>query len=387
MIAPEAPYPPYGGGALRAASLAGYLARRYALDLIVFREPGAPDPAGALPPGLFQRVDVLELPRHGRHPAARLWRNLGRAWRGAPPLNDRFGGFGGAIAAALRGRRYQIAVVEHLWCAPYLEQARPHGERVVLDVHNVESILLERCARLEPWPASAILRRFSRASAAAERRWLPLFDLVLASSAREAALIAPHVAPGRVCVYPNAIPVVPPPQVEEQPVLAFSGNLEYRPNRDAVRCFARRIWPRLRERWPELTWRLIGKNPEAVRRYVRGDARIEVTGPVEDAVRLLASARVVVAPLRAAAGTRLKILEAWAARRAVVSTSLGAEGLAAVDGEHLLIAETPEAFVASISRLLEGAELRARLGRAGRKLLEERYTWEKAWPALEAAGL
>ena len=83
----------------------------------------------------------------------------------------------------------------------------------------------------------------------------------------------------------------------------------------------------LRERWPGLVWRLVGKNPEAVRRIHSGDPRIEVIGPVDDAVRELARARVAVVPLLAGSGTRLKILEAWAAGLPVVSTTIGAEGL------------------------------------------------------------
>jgi glycosyltransferase involved in cell wall biosynthesis len=188
-------------------------------------------------------------------------------------------------------------------------------------------------------------------------------------------------------VYPNALPLVAEAEVREEHVIAFSGNLEYDPNVDAVRYFRGRIWPQLRSRWPKLVWRLIGKNPRAVARFLRGDSRIQLTGPVENAVGALAAAQVAIVPLRAGSGTRVKILEAWAASRPVVSTTLGAEGLQSTDGEHLILAEGPEEFAAAVTRLLESEELRKRLGRAGRRLYERNFTWEAAWSRLAEAGI
>ena len=104
-------------------------------------------------------------------------------------------------------------------------------------------------------------------------------------------------------IYPNALPEVAPPARQEGHEIAFSGNLEYQPNISAIRFFRDKIWPALRGR-PDLTWKIIGKNPEAVRGIIGGDPRIEVTGFVEDAIRSLASAQVAVVPLLAGSGTR-----------------------------------------------------------------------------------
>jgi polysaccharide biosynthesis protein PslH len=159
--------------------------------------------------------------------------------------------------------------------------------------------------------------------------------------------------------------------------------MEYHPNRNAVRYFRHSIWPELRERWPDLVWRLVGKNAAAVRPFTAGDARIEVFGEVDDAVRELARAQVAVVPLLAGSGTRLKILEAWAAGTPVVSTSLGAEGLPARDGEHLLIADGAADFTNAVSRLLTCKELRDTLGISGRVLMEKEFTWEIAGKNLD----
>ena len=182
FLAPESPYPLIGGGALRAASLLEYLAQSYAVDAIVFRTPGAPVD---LPAGLVDRLDTIELPRHSKQPAARVRRNGLRLLRRSPPLIDRFSGFGAQIAALLADRPpYDLGVIEHFWCAPYLEQIGPHCRRTILDLHNIESAWHLGCGKVAPWPQSIAYRIFERAALELERRWLPRYSLLLATSPR-----------------------------------------------------------------------------------------------------------------------------------------------------------------------------------------------------------
>ncbi len=387
LLAAECPYPLAGGGALRTAALAQYLAKHYDLDIAVFRQQGAPDPKSLLPPGLVRDLHVIPLPFHARGWLARSARNLRRLAQGAPPLTDRFGGFAQDLERFLAGRRYELAVVEHFWCAAYVEQLAPVAARVVLDLHNIESILHGWCAESEPWPASWAHRRFRAACRGLERRWLPRFSRLLVVSARDRELVREILPGARVDVYPNTIPRVALPAREPRESIVFSGNLEYHPNVTAVRFFRREIWPLLRDQWPQLTWELVGRNPEAVRKLVGDDPRIRLTGPVEDAVATLAGAKVAIVPLLAASGTRVKILEAWAAGVPVVSTSLGAEGLPCRQGEHLLVADRAQPFADSVSLLLTSTELGAELRQAGRELYEREFTWEAGWERLAEAGL
>ena len=383
VLSPEAPYPLVGGGALRTASLIQYLARTRPVDLILFRQPGDPAPAAHLPAGLARRVSVIPLPPTGRGPTARAVRNAVRLVRGVPPLVDRFSGFQRAVEQAIGGMRYGVGVIEHSWCAPYWEQVAPACRRTVLDLHNVESLLHARCAAVEG-PGTAFAHRLFRdASLALERTWLPRFSQVLTTSRYDAAA-AQAIAPGaHIAVYPNALPWVPQPERADEDVVVFSGNMEYHPNLGAVRFFRAEVWPLLRARWPALVWRLVGKNPAAVSRFTSGDPRIQVTGQVDDAVRELARARVAAVPLLTGSGTRFKILEAWSAGLPVVSTTLGAEGLPARDGEHLLLADGGPAFADAVTRVLENANLRRQLGQAGRLLLETEFTWDSAWKMLD----
>jgi len=381
FVAPECPYPVQGGGPLRSASLLEYLAARFSVHAIVFHQPGDPDPTHAIPPGRFEKIDVLELPRHSKHPLARALRNCRRLVRNIPPLMDRFGGFTEPIAALVAGNQYDIAVIEHFWCAPYADLLRSCSRRMILNLHNIESEW-HRSLAASAGPAQAwALQRFAAASAALEFKWLPKFDSLLVTCEQDAELARAMHSGASTLVYPNALPEIPAPPRQERPEVAFSGNLEYAPNVAAVRFFREKIWPALRSR-PGLTWKIIGKNPEAIRSIVGGDPRIEITGKVDDALKALASAQVAVVPLLAGSGTRIKILEAWAAGTPVVSTKIGAQGLGCRDQEHLLLADTPEQFTGAVSRLLDSSAERTQIGAAGRRLYEERYTWPKAWMAL-----
>jgi polysaccharide biosynthesis protein PslH len=382
MLAPETPYPMRGGGALRTASLLHYLAQAHHVDLVVFRQPGAANPSEAMPPGLVRRLTVIDLPANRRGLAARALRNSARMARRVPPLVDRFAGFDAHIAHAVEGRRYAVGVIEHSWCAGYHEAIAPVCEKTILDLHNVESVLHARCAATDP-PAAALAHRvFEIASLEFERRWLPRFSQVLAASESDSAAVSAVASAANVRVYPNAIPARPIPAETRRHAIVFSGNMEYHPNRGAVRFFRRQVWPQLRDSDPNLVWRLVGKNADAVRVFTEDDPRIEATGEVEDAITELARAEVAIVPLLAGSGTRLKILEAWSAATPVVSTSIGAEGLPVCDAEHLLLADGAEAFSHAITRLLKCTELRQRLGFSGRSLLEKEFTWEKAWDRL-----
>lgn len=379
VIAPEAPYPAVGGGALRTASLLEYLRTRYRLDVVTFREPGRPDPRPAFPPGIA--VQVIDLPANSRTPAARAARNVIRACRSVPPLIDRFGGFEVQLRTALEGRHFDVGVIEHFWCAPYAGLLRTICDRLVLDLHNVESVLASRQADAASGPVRLLARHFSGCYAGLEKRWIPVFDDVLVTSDIDAALV------GRGTVYPNAIPYICLPEVQKQNEIVFSGNMEYEPNLAAVRWFAKHVWPPLRERRTGLIWRLIGRNEQTVRSLLGGDDRIHIAGAVEDAVPELARAQAAIVPVVSGSGTRVKIIEAWAAGVPVISTTIGAEGIPAIPDEHLRIADTPGDFLRVIEEVLDSSEMQSRLGVAGRRLYERRLTWTAAWELLKKTGL
>jgi glycosyltransferase involved in cell wall biosynthesis len=251
---------------------------------------------------------------------------------------------------------------------------------VLLDLHNIESEWHQRIAGdgnlLWRWGQE----RFAAFYRKQEVFYFQRFDTVLTTSKREASALSTP----RSLVYRNAIPWAPVPNeaIFEPPSIAFSGNLEYAPNQQAIRWFARSVWPLLQRCHPTLEWRIIGKNPQAIRNQLDGLRNVVCTGPVADAIAVLAQSQIAIVPVLTGSGTRVKILEAWAARLPVVATTIGAEGLDAVPGLHFLLADSAAGFAASISQLLDAPDQRARIGIAGRRLYEENYTWDAAWNEL-----
>jgi glycosyltransferase involved in cell wall biosynthesis len=206
---------------------------------------------------------------------------------------------------------------------------------------------------------------------------------VSASQDREAIgdLAHVHVVPNGVdtALFPFAEPAERPARV------VFVGNLGYFPNVDAAGWFARQVLPLVVAARPGVTLSLVGARPaRAVRQLARRDPHVTLVGPVPEVRSHLAAAAVAVAPLRAGSGQQLKILEAMAAGTPVVATTTAAAGLEAVPGEHLLVADDPAAFSAHVVRLLDDSSLRVAMARRARRLVEERYSWERSARDLEA---
>ena len=384
FLTAESPYPLVGGGALRSASILEYLLARYDTDVFAFAQPG---PGRESESPLARRWTTVRLPFHPADTASRAVRNVGRLLRRVPPLVDRFSGFEDALRKAVWGEHYDVAVVEHFWCAPYAPVLRGHCERMVLDMHNVESVWHERSAEQASGAGAWAHRRFAREAEHLERKWIPHYDLVLVTSEPERAYVTNRLASGNVAVVKNTIPQRPLPSVPKRDEVVFSGNMEYAPNQGAARYFAREIWPMVSGRRTKTRWNLVGKSAGTLEAILETPARTAFVPDPEDAMIEIASAAVAVVPLLVGTGTRLKIVEAWAAGTPVVSTTLGAEGLDCVPGKDLLIADGPEAFAQSTLRVLEEPALAAALAIQGRARYEKAYSWASAWRALSTLNL
>jgi glycosyltransferase involved in cell wall biosynthesis len=161
-----------------------------------------------------------------------------------------------------------------------------------------------------------------------------------------------------------------------EPVLAFVGLMSYEPNADAALFFARRVLPLLQHEIPGVKFLIVGMDPTPSVRELHNGKSVFVTGAVPDVADYLLSCSVVVVPIRFAGGTRVKILEALAYRKAVVSTTIGAEGIEVESGKHLLLADSPEDLAKACTLLLKDSGLRRRLGEEGFNLIRDRYQWK-----------
>ncbi|HEY7976403.1 MAG TPA: glycosyltransferase, partial [Ktedonobacterales bacterium] len=214
-------------------------------------------------------------------------------------------------------------------------------------------------------------------------------DLVVVTSERERVALETLLPGRRICVVPNGVDVerFAPGSVTDEIAgrVVFTGSMDYHPNEQAARFFAEQCWPIIRRARPDATWFVVGANPPASVRRLADAPGVTVTGSVPETRSYLAQAQVAIAPLLVGGGTRLKILEALAMGKAMVSTGIGYEGLRLVPDEHLLIADAPEAFAQAVIRALDDASLRARLGAAGREVVVREYSWEQSGSILRRA--
>jgi glycosyltransferase involved in cell wall biosynthesis len=252
-----------------------------------------------------------------------------------------------------------------------------NGTPVVCVHHNVESALLQRRAAAQK---NLVMKRYLHFQAnlmqAEERSKCRQVALNVAVSSVDAARLA-AIAPGaKIAVVPNGVDTkVFQPSSSQGSGIVYVGGTTWFPNRDALHYFSESILPRIREREPEAAVRWVGRASEAEQTHFGSRHGIEMTGFVPTIQPYVHDAACFIVPLRIGGGTRLKILDAWAMGKAIVSTSVGCEGLEAVDGVNILIRDSPEEFAAAVSLVLRDDDLRRRLEEGGRSTAEAIYDW------------
>jgi glycosyltransferase involved in cell wall biosynthesis len=202
--------------------------------------------------------------------------------------------------------------------------------------------------------------------------------LTLAVSEVDRALLAALAPSARIAAIPTGVDTSyfrPEGWAESPADLVFTGSMDWYPNEDGILHFAKAILPAVLREVPEASLTVVGRKPSARLRAGLAGLPVHVTGRVEDVRPYVSKASVYVVPLRAGGGTRLKIFEALAMGKAVVSTTVGAEGLPLVPGEHFLGADDPDLFARAVVSLVRDPARRRALGAAGRRLVEQRYSW------------
>jgi sugar transferase (PEP-CTERM/EpsH1 system associated) len=296
------------------------------------------------------------------------------------------------VARLLATNSFDVIVADFLPPVVNLPERLPCP--VVLFTHNVEAEIWRRHATTAGNSVKRVLlaaqwRRMLRF----EREALSQFDLVLAVSdtdRRTLARLYPGALRAPVHVVRTGVDTAyftPRPSAARPAHLVFTGSMDWLPNEDAMVYFAGEILPRIRQAHPEVTLSIVGRTPTPTVSRLAQQQGIEVTGRVDDVRPHIADASVYVVPLRIGGGTRLKIFEAMAMGKAVVSTTIGAEGLPLTPGRDVLIADTPMQFAEAVSSLIRDGDARRRVEAAARRLVVDHYDWKAVAHDLEAALL
>jgi len=283
-------------------------------------------------------------------------------------------------------RQHLETLVRELRCdvsvCDFLDAAVNFPERLnvpaVLFQHNVESEIWRRHFETAGNPAKKLLYGMEfRKMLRYEQNALHRFQHVIAVSEHDRSLMAQWVEDDRITVVPTGVDLAQyapgPTALEPGPLVSFVGAMDWEPNVDAVEYFCSEVWQAIKTEVPEARFRIVGRNP--VRRVEKwASEAIEVTGRVPSVVEHLRQSAVVIVPLRIGGGTRLKIYEAMAAGKAVVSTTVGAEGLDVHHGRDIILADNPRAFAQAVIMLLRDDDLRRRYERAAAETAA-RYDW------------
>ncbi len=382
------PYPPNKGDKIRSFHLLRHLSESHAIHLGAFvDDPEDWRHAGALD-AFCASVRLVPLdPRRAK------LRSLSGLLSGdpltLPYYRDRE--MATWVAATLAREKVERAVVYSSAMAQYLLGPDHARLRRVIDFVDVDSDKWLQYAGTKAWPMSWLFRREGRTLLAFDRRVAAAFDHSLFVSSAEAALfrrLAPEAA-DRVGHYNNGVDVEafspdrgwPSPFGEGELPILFTGAMDYWPNEDAVAWFAEQVLPRVRERFPTARFYIVGSNPtERVAALARLES-VTVTGRVHQVQPYLAHARVVVAPMHIARGIQNKVLEGMAMARPVVASSKGIEGIDAVIGEEVLVADGADAFTAAVEAVLDGRH--AFMGKRARQRIAADFTWDNALPVVD----
>jgi glycosyltransferase involved in cell wall biosynthesis len=380
VVAVDFPVPANNGHRLRNWSVLQALALEgHDVSLLCFAPPPEPSDAALQ---IVKRIcsEVWAVPF--ALPRKSISREYGNAFRAVfsrvpySVLRFRSAAFADKLTTIVQSQDFDGIVCET--CYPLVNFPPDLSVPLILDNHNLEHVLVQRfrahTRNPARWAYAALEWRKVRnwESCAWQRA-----DRVSVCSEHDrevAGALCDHVSPS---VVPNVIDVdqyVPNPCGRGQTIL-YVGGMDWLPNRDAARLFASEILPKVRRHVPKAHFLVAGRSPDSAFQAQFAPSDVTFTGTVPDMRPVIAEADVCVVPLRIGSGTRLKILEAAAAGKAIVSTPLGAEGLNLRDGTEIILASGTQAFAGSVAHLLSNPEERYRLGMSARSAVEQRYSF------------
>lgn len=387
------PHPPTGGASLRNFNIVKELSRNNSVHLVTFtqrdRHPTREriEKSREVLKEYCKEITIVEVPSDNS--ALRWYSMLGlnllsrepySAWRFWSPKMVQ------AIQEQINKHKFDIVHVDTIALAGYLKSL--NGLPAVLNHHNVESTLLLRRAATERNPATrAYIGLQGQKLRRAEQQALSAFDGNISVSDLDGRELAELNPAATICVVPNGTDTdffKPIDGVEVDLSLVFAGSMAWYPNGDAMILFGEKVWPLIKRELPDITMNLIGSRaPAEVVKLGETDSQFKVLGFVDDVRPTIARAAVYVVPIRVGGGTRLKILDAMAMGKAIVSHPIGAEGLDVTDGKDIIIAEDPEMFARRVVELVRDVNLRTAISLQARKSVVEKYSWSTIIPKME----
>jgi polysaccharide biosynthesis protein PslH len=367
------------GGKIRSYQLAKELARKHEVTLFTFYPELSDDPHSELA-RIFSRVICLPLKLAKRASLLDCWHYGRNLFSGRPHAMTKY--CRPEVARQLREHlqevEYDVLICDFLLTAAIIPWETPSPK--IIFTHNVEAVIWRRHYQVSRNPVwKAIAWREYRTMEKMERHFLSKADHVLTVSKKDCEAFAEYVDRRKITVIETGVDVEyfrPDFSATNSESMIFTGSMDWLPNEDAIFYFAKEILPRVRKNFPKALLTVVGRNPSPrLQALAMREPGLKVTGRVEDIRPYMRDSAVYVVPLRIGGGTRIKIFEAMAMGKPVVSTTIGAEGLPVKHGETILLADTAEEFANSLELLFRDAALRGRIARSARELVELSHSW------------
>ncbi|MCP5094045.1 MAG: glycosyltransferase [Chloroflexi bacterium] len=393
ILTPQLPYPAHQGTSLRNFHIIRGLAETHDVTLLSFLEPNQTADVEKIRPLHTLCTNIHTIPVPQRSTAKRL---MQLAVTRRPDMAHRLfsRAFNAKLRQLLQETAFDIVQIEGIELARTIEEIRVVGplSKILFDDHNAETELQRRNFLTDlrvpkRWPAAVYswfqvrrLRRF-------ERWACEVADAVTAVSDTDRRHLQTLLGDkasntNKITVIPNSIDVRQYQALSTDPIsfdLLFSGKMDYRPNVDAVLWFAEEVWPRILQKRPSTTWAIVGQKPHARLAPLNQLPGVTITGWVDSVLPYLHGAKIPIMPFRIGSGTRLKIVESMAVGKAIVSTSVGAEGFGVQHERDLLLADSANGFATAVLRLLENPTERARFGQSAQQFAKN-YDWRQVIP-------
>lgn len=376
------PNPPDSGPKIKTHYLLRYLAQQHEVTLVSFVRSDAEIAAAKVLEGLCKAVYTVPIHR-SRFNDLRFLLASFASDRPFLMLRDENREMRRVLADLISHNSFDIVHADQLNMAPF---GLATGLPLVLDEHNAVWTIFQRLAQQERGLKRLLLEWEWRRLRAYEGRICRRSAAVMAVSSEDRAALLAAGAREPIATIPIAVDIAgmtPVKRAADAQAILSMATMYWPPNIDGVLWFAREVLPLIHTQLPQAPFVVVGARPPAAVQALAADPTVAVTGYVEDPMPYLEQSALMVVPLRAGGGMRVKILEALARGIPVVSTTIGAEGIDVTDGEHLLIADDPASFAAAVLRLLRDRAFADQLAQAGRAHALRRYDWRAVCPAVE----
>lgn len=381
-------YPVNTGGRLRSFHILTEMSKKHDVTVLTTHVPGEdPEMHEKHLPGC---KEVISIPFAApRRDSGEFLIALVRSWLSVLPVDMykfRLSRIQREVSEVLARGKFSLCIADFLYAVANI----PDNIDVPLIYfsHNVEFMIWQRLYRNETNPLKkALLALEWRKMRHYESRVCKTSDMTIAVSRQDCELFNAEAPGSLVRDIPTGVDIeyFRPGKGKEQPFeLVFTGSMDWHPNEDAMLHFIDAILPLIRYRVPQVSLTVVGRNPSTKLVHAALGAGVKITGTVDDIRPYVDQAAVYIVPLRVGGGTRLKIFEALSMGKAVVSTTVGAEGLPLEEGRQIVRADDEVSFAEQVVGLLDDSDRRQRLGEAGRQLMEEKFSWARVGDAFES---